>query len=46
MTTLFGVYGVEWFPEYCLGAHLRPEGLVTVLLATLRQAATRGEVTV
>ena len=40
----FGVYGVVWFTECCLGAHLQPEGLVIVLLATLRQAAIRGEV--
>ena len=45
MTTLFGVYDVMWFTQCCVGAHFRPEGLVIVLLATLRQAATRGEVT-
>jgi hypothetical protein len=45
VTTLFGVYGVVWFTQCCLAAHLRLEGLVLVLLATLRQAATLGEVT-
>ena len=44
MTTLFDVYGVVWFTKCCLGTHFRPEGLVMVLLATLRQAAIRGEV--
>jgi uncharacterized membrane protein len=45
VTTLLGVYGVVWFTKCCLAAHLRLEGLVIVLLATLRQAATRREAT-
>ena len=45
MTTPFGFYGVVRFTECRLGAHLRPESLVIVLLATLRQGVTRAEVT-
>ncbi|MDQ4032554.1 MAG: hypothetical protein M3332_09915 [Actinomycetota bacterium] len=45
MTTLFGVYGVVWFTQCCLDAYLRPERVIIVSLATLRNAAIRQEVT-